>query len=70
MTDDEVAGLLHDWHRHGVICGVVTDGPNPVSILYRGGLYSAIPPHIIVVNADRFGRLVPGRPGRRLARLG
>jgi hypothetical protein len=29
VTDDDVAALLGDWDRRGVICGVVTDGPNP-----------------------------------------
>jgi tagatose 6-phosphate kinase len=50
VTDDDVAALLGDWDRRGVICGVVTDGPNPVSILYRGRRYRAIPPQIKVVN--------------------
>jgi tagatose 6-phosphate kinase len=45
-----VAALLGDWDRRGVICGVVTDGPNPVSILYRGRRYRVIPPQIKVVN--------------------
>ena len=50
VTDDDVAGLLRDWSRRGVVCGVVTDGPNPVSIIYRGQRYRAIPPEIKVVN--------------------
>ena len=50
VTDDDVAALLREWDRRGVICGVVTDGPNPVSILYRGRRYRAIPPKIKVVN--------------------
>ena len=29
VNDQDVLGLLENWHRHGVICGVVTDGPNP-----------------------------------------
>ncbi len=50
VTDDDVAGLLGDWSRRGVTCGIVTDGPNPVSILYRGLRYRGIPPQIKVVN--------------------
>ena len=50
VTDDDVAGLLCDWSRRGVVCGVVTDGPNAVSIVYRGQQYRAIPPEIKVVN--------------------
>jgi len=49
-TDLDVAGMLRNWHRHGVACGVVTDGPNPVSILWRGRRYRAIPPVIQAVN--------------------
>jgi hypothetical protein len=33
-----------------VFCGIVTDGPNPGSILYRGRRYKAVPPQIKVVN--------------------
>jgi tagatose 6-phosphate kinase len=50
VTDNDVANLLQDWHRRGVTCGVVTDGPDPVFILYRGNYYRAIPPKIEVVN--------------------
>ncbi len=50
LTDDDAAGLLQHWHRHGVVCGVITDGPHPVAILFRGRRYRAIPPVIEVVN--------------------
>jgi tagatose 6-phosphate kinase len=50
VTDDDVAGLLLEWQRHGVTCGIVTDGPSPVWIVYRGRPYRAIPPTIKVVN--------------------
>ncbi len=50
ITDDDVAGLLDEWDRRGVSCAVVTDGPNPVSILHRGRRYRAIPPEIKAVN--------------------
>ncbi len=35
VTDIDMADLLASWNRRGVVCGVVTDGPNPVFILYR-----------------------------------
>jgi tagatose 6-phosphate kinase len=49
-SDADVATLLHEWSRRGVVCGVVTDGPNPVSVVYRGKPYRAIPPRITPVN--------------------
>jgi fructose-1-phosphate kinase PfkB-like protein len=48
--DPDVAGILRDWRRHGVACGVVTDGANPVWILSHGKQYRAIPPAIEPVN--------------------
>ena len=50
VTDVDVADLLASWNRRGVVCGVVTDGPNPVFILHRSAFYRAIPPKIEVVN--------------------
>jgi tagatose 6-phosphate kinase len=50
VTDSDVADLLESWNRRGVVCGIVTDGPNPVFILHRGCRYRAIPPKIEVVN--------------------
>jgi tagatose 6-phosphate kinase len=50
MKDQDVAGLLRDWDRHGVSLGVITDGREPVSILLRGKSYRAIPPEITPVN--------------------
>jgi 1-phosphofructokinase family hexose kinase len=49
-TDKDVLGLLDDWHRHGVTCGIVTDGPNPVLIRCRDKHYRAFPPAIKPVN--------------------
>lgn len=49
-TDKEVLGLLEEWHRHGVVCGLVTDGPNPVLIRFRDKQFRAIPPVINAVN--------------------
>jgi 1-phosphofructokinase family hexose kinase len=51
LTDDEAASLLQEWHRHGVVCSVITDGPRPVPILLRGRQYRAIPPGIQTINA-------------------
>jgi 1-phosphofructokinase family hexose kinase len=50
VTDADVAGLLVDWDRHGVICGIVTDGPNPVWAMVRGNAYRAVPPPIEALN--------------------
>ncbi len=49
-SDSDVAALLDEWSRRGVLCGVVTDGPNPVAIIYRGKRYRAVPPRITPVN--------------------
>jgi 1-phosphofructokinase family hexose kinase len=48
--DGDVIGLLSRWERHGVACGVVTDGPNPVLMRHRGRFYRATPPAIEPVN--------------------
>jgi 1-phosphofructokinase family hexose kinase len=50
VDDRDVAALLKEWERHGVICGVVTDGPNPLLATYQGRRYLAIPPKIKPVN--------------------
>jgi 1-phosphofructokinase family hexose kinase len=50
VTDDDVADLLRDWNRRGVMCAVLTDGPNPVAILYHGKRYRGVPPEITPVN--------------------
>ena len=50
VTDDDVLGLLREWDRRGVICGVVTDGPDPVLIQYKNQRYVAEPPEIDVIN--------------------
>lgn len=49
-SDDDVLGLLHEWDRRGVICGVVTDGPDEVFIQYKGQRYAAEPADVEVVN--------------------
>jgi tagatose 6-phosphate kinase len=50
VSDDDVKGLLATWGRHGVTCGIVTDGPKPVWALACGKLYRALPPQIEAVN--------------------
>ncbi len=50
VNDQDVLGLLANWHRHGVICGVVTDGPNPALVQIRGKRFRVIPPAIKAVN--------------------
>ena len=49
-SDADVGTLLELWTRRGVICGIVTDGAGPVSIVYRGKKYRAVPPRINPVN--------------------
>ena len=50
LSDEDAAGLLQSWSKHGVLCGIITDGPNPVAIAIRGRRYRAIPPRIQAVN--------------------
>jgi 1-phosphofructokinase family hexose kinase len=50
ITDQDVLGLLADWRRHGVSCGIVTDGANPVLIQCREQRFRALPPAIKVQN--------------------
>ena len=49
-TDADLWALLDDWGRHGVRCGVVTDGPGAVLVLHRGRRCRAVPPKIDAVN--------------------
>jgi len=50
VNDQDVLSLLANWHRHGVTCGVVTDGPNPALVQVREKQYRAIPPAIDALN--------------------
>jgi tagatose 6-phosphate kinase len=50
LSDTDATDLLQKWARHGVACGIITDGPNPVAIQFRGKRYRAIPPAIQAVN--------------------
>jgi 1-phosphofructokinase family hexose kinase len=50
LSDDDAAEILQQWHRHGVIWGIITDGPRPAAILFRGRRYRAIPPQVEAVN--------------------
>lgn len=49
-TDDDVLKLLADWRKHGVVCGVVTNGPEPVFAQVREQRFRALPPAIKVEN--------------------
>lgn len=49
-TEDDLWGLLERWARHGVLCGVITDGPGAVLVQHRGQRFRALPPHIDAVN--------------------
>jgi 1-phosphofructokinase family hexose kinase len=50
LTDGHVRALLDDWSRHGVHCGIVTDGPRPVFAKLHGRHYRVLPPPIAAVN--------------------
>ena len=50
VTDADVWQLLMQWHRHGVTCGVVTDGADPLFIQVRDRKFRAFPPAIKVEN--------------------
>jgi tagatose 6-phosphate kinase len=49
-SEDELSGLLDEWQRHGVRCGIITDGPNPARARLHGQSYRVIPPAIDAVN--------------------
>jgi len=49
-SEDALSGLLDRWTRHGVSCGVVTDGPNPALAVVHGRRYRVTPPAIEPVN--------------------
>jgi 1-phosphofructokinase family hexose kinase len=50
VSDDDVAELLQKWQRHGVVWGMITDGPRPAAILCHRRRYRAIPPVVEAVN--------------------
>jgi tagatose 6-phosphate kinase len=49
-TESDLLGLLQRWAKHGVISGVVTDGPNAAVVRFRGRHYRVSPPKIEAVN--------------------
>jgi 1-phosphofructokinase family hexose kinase len=49
-AESDLIGLLDAWSKHGVCCGVVTDGPNPAFVRFRGRKYRVTPPMIDAVN--------------------
>ncbi|WP_422931079.1 1-phosphofructokinase family hexose kinase [Singulisphaera sp. PoT] len=49
-SDSDVSALLEDWARHGVVCGIVTDGAGPVLAQFRGKRFKVTPPKIDAVN--------------------
>ncbi|MCA1684816.1 MAG: PfkB family carbohydrate kinase [Planctomycetia bacterium] len=49
-AEAELFGLLDRWARHGVACGVVTDGPGRALALVHGLRYRVSPPQIDAVN--------------------
>ncbi len=49
-SEADLLGLLAKWTRHGALCGVITNGPEPVLVAHRSQRYRATPPKIDVVN--------------------
>jgi fructose-1-phosphate kinase PfkB-like protein len=49
-TEAELVGLLERWSRHGVVCGVVTEGANSALVCWKRRLYRVTPPKVHVVN--------------------
>jgi 1-phosphofructokinase family hexose kinase len=49
-TDADLLGLLDRWARHGVLLGVITDGPGAVLAQHRGLRFRAQPPAVDAVN--------------------
>jgi tagatose 6-phosphate kinase len=49
-SDEELSGLLDEWRRHGVHCGVITDGPSPARVHLHGQAYRVVSPSIDAVN--------------------
>ena len=66
VNDQDVLSLLANWHRHGVTCGVVTDGPNP-GWCRSGKTVPGDSTGDPGSEPDRLGRFAARRPGRRLA---
>jgi tagatose 6-phosphate kinase len=50
LTEAQILALLANWSRHGVRCGIVTDGPRAALVQLCGRLYRAVPPSIAAVN--------------------
>jgi tagatose 6-phosphate kinase len=49
-SEPDVFALLDRWSRHGVRCGVVTDGPRAALALIHGRRYKVTPPPVVAVN--------------------
>ncbi|MDR3636319.1 MAG: PfkB family carbohydrate kinase [Isosphaeraceae bacterium] len=49
-TEADLLGLLDRWTRHGVLLGVITDGPGVVLAQHRGQRFRVTPPRIEPVN--------------------
>jgi 1-phosphofructokinase family hexose kinase len=49
-TEADLLALLERWSRHGVTCGIVTDGPNPALVRLSGRVYRVTSPRIEAVN--------------------
>jgi 1-phosphofructokinase family hexose kinase len=49
-SESDLLGLLESWSRHGVRCGVVTDGAKPALAVIHGRRYRIVPPELVAVN--------------------
>lgn len=49
-SEGDLAELLDRWMKQGVSCGIVTDGPSPALVSFRGRRYRITPPAIDAVN--------------------
>lgn len=49
-SEADLWGLLDKWSRHGVRCGVITNGPEAVLVQHGSQRFRALPPKIEAVN--------------------
>jgi fructose-1-phosphate kinase PfkB-like protein len=49
-SEGDLFGLLDRWARHGVVCGIVTDGAGAAVALVHGLRFRVTPPRVDAVN--------------------
>ena len=50
VQDTDLLGLLYKWQQHGVLCSVITNGPDSALAQVRGQYFRVTPPKVDVVN--------------------